>query len=325
MSIFSGFNRLNNSIGNAFGNIRQVSQTINGFTANINRSASQFQTLVSTNPLGRAANEISDTVRNVRNTLGVVDNLINGGRGGIGNIGTSIRMIGNVAQNVGFNAAPQSRNISRAIISSNISTADASDWRVSLSVPQILMDTGGEVLSVLGSTGNRMIFPFTPTILLSHTANYSQVHPTHTNYVYHAYENSQVDNITVTGEFIQENEADALYWLACLHYLRTMTKMFYGSSSSSLGNPPLIARLNGYGTYVLNNIPVLITNFTTDLPQDVDYIPCTVEENGKVNYVPTQCVFTVTCAPNYARRSQSRFSLQDFAAGRHVDGPEGFV
>jgi hypothetical protein len=102
-----------------------------------------------------------------------------------------------------------------------------------------------------------------------------------------------------------------------------MTKMFYGSSSGSLGNPPPVARLNGYGKYVLNNIPVLLTNFTTDLPQDVDYIPCTV--GGEVNYVPTQCVFTVTCAPNYARRSQARFSLQDYAAGRHINGPEGFV
>jgi len=325
MSIFSGFNRLNNSIGNAFGNIRQVSQTINGFTSNINRSVGQFQSLVNNNPISRAVSEISDTVRNVRNTLGVVDNLINGGRGNLSNVGTSIRMIGNAVQNVGFNASPQSRNITRATISPDISTVDASDWRVSLSVPQVIMNTNGKLLSVLGSTGNRMIFPFTPTILLSHTANYSQVHPTHTNYVYHAYENSQVDNITVTGEFIQENESDALYWLACLHYLRTMTKMFYGSSSGSLGNPPPVARLNGYGKYVLNNIPVLITNFTTDLPQDVDYIPCKVEENGEVNYVPTQCVFTVTCAPNYARRSQARFSLQDFAAGRHINGPEGFV
>jgi hypothetical protein len=322
MSIFSGFNKLNNSISNAFGNIRQVSQTINGFTSNINRAVGQFQSLANS-PVVRGINQINDTVRNVRNTLGVVDNLINGGRGGIGNVGTAIRMIGNVAQDVGYNAAPPSRNITRAIISPDISSADASDWRVSLSVPDVIMDTGGELLSVLGSTGNRMIFPFNPTILLSHTANYSQVHPTHTNYVYHAYENSQVDNITVTGEFIQENETDAMYWLACLHYLRTMTKMFYGSSSGSLGNPPPVARLNGYGKYVLNNIPVLLTNFTTDLPQDVDYISCTV--GGEVNYVPTQCVFTVTCAPNYARRSQARFSLQDYAAGRHINGPEGFV
>ena len=51
-----------------------------------------------------------------------------------------------------------------------------------------------------------MIFPFNPTVLLSHSANYSQVQPTHTNYAYNAYENSQVDAITLTGDFYQENE-----------------------------------------------------------------------------------------------------------------------
>jgi hypothetical protein len=324
MSIFNAFNKLNNSISNSFGNIRQTAQTINSFTANIGRVQSQFQSFTGgNNGITRGFGEISDTVNNVRNTLGLVDNLISGGSSSTGNIGTAVRMIGNVAQDVGFNAAPRSRNISRATISKDISSADASDWRVSLSVPGIIMEAAGATMEPLADTGNRMIFPFTPTILLSHSANYSTIQPTHTNYAYHAYENSQVDNITLTGEFIQENAADARYWLAALHYLRTMTKMFYGESDAPLGNPPPIARLNGYGKYVLNNIPVVITNFTTDLPQDVDYIEC--EFAGETNYVPTQCVFTVTVAPNYARRSQARFSLQDYAAGRHTQGNEGFV
>jgi len=172
------------------------------------------------------------------------------------------------------------------------------------------------------NTGNRMIFPFNPTVLLSHSANYSQIQPTHTNYPYNAYESSQVDAITITGEFYQENENDARYWIACLHFLRSATKMFYGGSDP-LGNPPVVCRLNGYGKHVLNNIPVVITNFTTDLPVDVDYIQCTV--NGLPNYVPTQSSITVTLQPQYARRSQAGFSLNQFAGGGHVNGDEGFV
>ena len=324
MSIFNSFNKLNNSISNSFGNIRQTAQTINGFTANLGRVQSQFQSFTSgNNGISRGLGEISDTVRNVRNTIGLVDNLIGGGSSSLGNVGTAVRMVGNAAQDVGFNAAPPSRNISRATISKDISSTSAGDWRVSLSVPEIIMNAGKDTMAPLASTGNKMIFPFTPTILLSHSANYSTVQPTHTNYPYHAYENSQVDNITLTGEFIQENAVDAQYWLAALHYLRVMTKMFYGESDAPLGNPPPVARLNGYGKYVLNNIPVVITNFTTDLPQDVDYIECNFA--GEPNWVPTQCVFTVTVAPNYARRSQARFSLQDFAAGKHTQGNEGFV
>ena len=324
MSVFNAFNRLNNSISNSFGRVRQTAQTINSFTANLGRAQSQFQSFIGgNNAISRGLGEISDTARNVSNAIGSVSNLLTGGSASIGNIGSAIRMSGNLAQNVGFNAAPPSRDISRATISKDISSAEASDWRVSLSVPEIIMSAAGATMLPLKATGNRMIFPFTPTILLSHTANYGTVHPIQTNFAYHAYENSQVDNITLTGEFVQENQDDAQYWLASLHYLRTMTKMFYGESDAPLGNPPPVARLNGYGKFVLNNIPVVITNFTTDLPQDVDYIECNFA--GEPNYVPTQCTFTVTVAPNYARRSQSRFSLQDYAAGKHTKGNEGFV
>jgi hypothetical protein len=75
--------------------------------------------------------------------------------------------------------------------------------------------------------------------------------------------------------------------------------------------------------WVLNNIPAVITNFTTDLPVDVDYIQATV--NGKVNYVPTQSSITVTLQPQYARRSQAGFSLNQYAAGNHIGGKEGFI
>jgi hypothetical protein len=322
MSIFSAFNRLNSRINNAFSSVRQTTQTINGFTANINRLSSQFNSFRrGNNGITRAIGEVSDTILNVRNTIGVVDNLISGGRGNLRNVGSAVRMAGNAVQGVGFNAAPQSRAISKAVISNNISSGSAQDWRVSISVPEPLMQ--GNILLPLASTGNRMIFPFNPTIILGHSANYQSIQPTHTNYPFYAYENSQVDNITITGEFYQENEFDAQYWLASLHFLRAATKMFYGSSDENLGNPPVVCRLNGYGRHVLNNIPVVITNFTTDLPADVDYIECTI--NGERNFVPTQCIFTVTCSPTYARRSTSRFSLQDYVTGAHVGGPEGFV
>jgi len=50
---------------------------------------------------------------------------------------------------------------------------------------------------------------------------------------------------------------------------------------------------------------------------------CTV--NGHPNYVPTQSSITVTLQPQYARRSQAGFSLNDYAGGRHIGGAEGFV
>jgi hypothetical protein len=235
-------------------------------------------------------------------------------------VGKQNRMAQNADQNVGPNAAPQQQQLVSARVGQNARENETHDWRVTLSVPTQL--GGSNIFSPFEAAGNKLIFPFNPTILLGSSASYSSIHPVHTNHPFYAYENSQIDNITITGEFIQENERDAKYWVAVLHYFRTMTKMFYGESDP-VGNPPLVARLNGYGKHVLNNIPVVITNFTTDLPQDVDYIECIV--NDEINYVPTQSTFTVTVQPQYARRSQSRFSLNNYINGTHINSPEGFV
>jgi len=229
------------------------------------------------------------------------------------------RMAQNLDQNVGPNAAPQRREFTTVKIGEAARASETHDWRVSLSVPDVLLTSN--VLAPLNEL-KKLIFPYTPTILLGSSANYSAIQPTHTNHPFFAYENSQIDNMTITGEFIQENERDAKYWVAALHYFRTMTKMFYGESDP-VGSPPLVARLNGYGPHVLNNIPVAITNFTTDMPQDVDYIECDV--NGEINYVPTRGIFTVSLQPMYARRSHARFSLNDYIEGRHIGAPEGWV
>ena len=274
-----------------------------------------------------ASNFVSSIVSDAKSAVkGAITKTIDQKLGSLGPLG---KLAANfINQTGGFGASINNRTISRAIISSNNTISDASDWRVSISIPEILLRQG-EVLGPLTSesstntsTTGKMIFPFNPTVLLSHTANYSQVQPTHTNYAYNAYESSQVDAITIAGEFYQENEDDAKYWIACLHFLRTATKMFYGNSEP-LGNPPVVCRLNGYGKHVMNNIPVVITNFTTDLPVDVDYIQCTINE--QVNYVPTQSTITVTLQPQYARRSQSGFNLNEYASGGHINGPEGFV
>ena len=283
-----------------------------------------------------ASNFISSRVNDAKNAFS--NNISAAVTQRIGGIGPLSQMAANFTnQTGGFGGGRTSsggttsnRSISRAIISPNNTQSDASDWRVKISVPEIILKEG-DILSPLRlnsknpafQSGGAMIFPFNPTVLLSHSANYSAIQPTHTNFPYQAYENSQVDAITLTGEFFQENANDAKYWLACLHFLRSATKMFYGNSDP-LGNPPVVCRLNGYGKHVLNNIPVVITNFTTDLPVDVDYISCTMAD-GRVNYVPTQSNITVTLQPQYARRSVSGFSLNEFAAGTHVGGPEGFV
>lgn len=326
MSIFSGFNKLNNRINEVYSSARGGLQKIDEITAGVGRAATQAGDILSGNNqiFNRLPGDVNNTIGGVKDAVNRVNGLINTGRGVAGDVAGAVRMTQAAAQGVGPGAVGPQKTVTQATVKSKPTASFTQDWRVSISVPPSIM--GGPVLAPLagdGTVGPRMIFPFTPTVLIGHSANYSNIHPTHTNYAYHAYENSVVNDYSITGEFVNENENDARYWIACLHFLRTVTKMFYGGSSDHVGNPPPVCRLNGYGMHVLNNIPVLIHNFTTDLPSDVDYISCTVD--GKMNFVPTQVMVTVTCTPNYARRTQARFSLQDFAAGKHAGGIEGFI
>lgn len=76
-----------------------------------------------------------------------------------------------------------------------------------------------------------------------------------------------------------EDATQGLYWIAAVHYLRSLTKMFTGPDVLA-GNPPPIILLNGYGNYVFQNIPVVVTNFSCTLPSDCDYISVTPPSGG---------------------------------------------
>jgi hypothetical protein len=158
------------------------------------------------------------------------------------------------------------------------------DWRVRLSLPlwpsfrytnavlQPLLDAGG------------MIFPYTPSITIHSNASYTAMQPVHSNYKFNAYQHSDPGTITITAPMNVEDQEQALYWIAALHYFRSVTKMFSGNDPKA-GNPPPIVKLNAYGSYVFNNVPVAVTSFQTTLDAQCDYIPVATHTSmvGKVN------------------------------------------
>jgi len=151
--------------------------------------------------------------------------------------------------------------------------ADTStDWRVRLSIPTLF--SSSPVLQPLVQAGG-LVFPYTPQIQISSTANYEEQSLTHTNYQFISYQSSRIDQIQIIAPFNVEDGAQALYWLAAVHLLRSATKMFTGEGDAQ-GNPPPILKLNGYGDYVFKNIPVVIKSFSVDLPQDSNYINTSV-------------------------------------------------
>ena len=150
-------------------------------------------------------------------------------------------------------------------------TDNPNDWRVRLSIAKWTSFQGSPVLKPLKDAG-ALIFPYTPKINITSSASYSaNSNVVHTNYTFQAFKSSNPGQITITAPMYVSDPTEGLYWIAMVHYLRSLTKMFAGTDPKA-GNPPPVIMLNGYGNYVFKNVPVVVTKMSVDLANDCDYI-----------------------------------------------------
>ena len=183
------------------------------------------------------------------------------------------------------------------------------DQRVRLIVPErYLRDKNGGPKA--GSSANGVlylnkgiIFPYTPTIEVSHSASYSEANALHSNYTQYFYKNSKVSEIIVKGKFSCQNEFEASVLLAVLHLGRALTKMNFGGGQF-VGSPPPICMLMGYGQYMFDKVPVAVQSFSMSVPDDVDYI--TVNQDESTGYgstsVPVLTDITFELLPMYSKK-----------------------
>jgi hypothetical protein len=152
----------------------------------------------------------------------------------------------------------------------------AKDWRVRLSLAPSAKylykaDNPG-ILQPLQAT-NGVIFPYTPTVSAVYAANYDASELVHSNYKIYNYKNSNVDTVTITGDFTAQDTTEANYLLAVIQFFKSVTKMFYGQDQNPRnGVPPPLCYLSGLGAFQFDNHPLAVTNFTYSLPNEVDYI-----------------------------------------------------
>jgi len=245
---------------------------------------------------------------------------------GEGIVGAIKQNVSEFLQDTGFGKAARMVNIfaganpqTKTMTDSTWGTKSEADWRVKLSVPSTMASS--PLLNPLKET-NGLVFPYTPQIMMQHDASYNQISPVHSNYPYFAYQNSDPKAMVVTGHFLIENAVEAEYWIAAVHYLRSVTKMAYGETSNK-GAPPPLVKLTGYGNFVLPNVPVIITNFTVNLEPDVDYMKVDIGQQG--SWVPLSSMISVTCQPIYSRRKVAQFSLDAFVRGDSLYNGDGFI
>jgi hypothetical protein len=160
--------------------------------------------------------------------------------------------------------------------------ASQQDWRVRLKLAPgsnyLYNAPNPGILGPLASKGGTdgVIFPYTPGINITYSADYQSENLTHTNYTINQYKASHVDAITITAEFTAQDVFEANYLLAVIHFFKSATKMFYGQDSNPKnGTPPPLCYLFGYGGWQFDNHPLAIQQFSYNLPPDVDYIRTT--------------------------------------------------
>ena len=201
-----------------------------------------------------------------KNAFSAANNLsaaFSGGLNSAGGIASAIRSIN-------LPAAGEAIGDIMGAISAFTEDTHANDWRVRLSLANWTSFKSSPVLAPLKDSGG-LIFPYTPKISMRSGATYSKIDTVHTNYSFQAFKNSDPGSISITAPMYVSDPAEGLYWIAMVHYLRSLTKMFSGNDPKA-GNPPPIIFLNGYGNYVFKNVPVVVTSMEVSLDDKCDYI-----------------------------------------------------
>jgi hypothetical protein len=185
----------------------------------------------------------------------------------------------------GIEAATQSiakqNAVEQATLQSRYNQPGTTDWRVRLQLAPgsdyLYNSNEPGILAPLAATKG-VIFPYVPQIITGYKSNYEQYSLIHSNFRGVYYKNSQVDDVQIRGIFTAQDTREAEYMLAVIHFFRSITKMFYGQDAER-GTPPPLVYLTGFGDYQFAQHPCVVSQFTYQLPDNVDYIRATNPNN----------------------------------------------
>lgn len=174
---------------------------------------------------------------------------------------------------------------------------------------------------------NGVVFPYTPTIQMSHSASYGQYDVVQSVYQQQYYVNTPNPTINVTAQFTSDTEEDAKYTAAALHFFKACTKSDFGDAAGDLaGTPPPVLLFNAYGIIHGKNVPVVLQSFSYTLTEDVDYVE--VDFAGERVSLPTMMLFSldfrVQMPPSKVREE---FDIRRYANGFLMSGGNkgGFI
>jgi hypothetical protein len=170
-------------------------------------------------------------------------------------------------------------------------------------------------------------FPFTPTIMMSHSSNYGTYDVTGSIYQQNYYMNTPNPTMSITAMFPSNTEKEAYYTAAALHFFKSCTKSDFGvQAGDRAGTPPPILKFNCYGHVHASNVPVVIRSFNYTLPEDTDYVEIDIE--GEMVAIPTLVLAAIELTPQLPpKQVKDNFNIKTFASGGALKGGNsgGFI
>lgn len=178
--------------------------------------------------------------------------------------------------------------------------------------PRLQVGTGfnlGGILQPLARTRG-ILFPYTPTIQVSHAVNYGTYDTTHSVYQTHYWVNTRNPSIQITAQFTAQTTHDAEYSAAALHFFKSATKGEFGESTSTPGLPPPVLKFSAYQELHAKDVPVIIGSFNYTLPEDIDYVET---QHGTI---PSMFIVSLDLLVQYApAKVRSGFSAKGYRTG----------
>lgn len=288
------------------------------------------------NQVGKGLSSIRNPI--LRSGLGsIVNNFLPGFGGGVPDFSDNgyrelvNKRLSDIAQQTSNTIASQN-TISNAGTSEKLSKGY--DWRARLrpkagGVEQFYGAVeGGEALMRPLKESGGLVWQYTPNIFLSGTAEYNQTLLQGMNYPINTFVSSRPPDIPVAADFTANDIYEARYLLAVMTFLKVCTKSYYGDSavaSGDYGTPPPVLLFEYLGDHGFNKVPVVVTNYSIQLSDDVDYIPVLVETQGTtVTHVPTKTNIVITLTPNYTpHKLRRRFDVNAVRSGKAYR--DGFI
>lgn len=162
-----------------------------------------------------------------------------------------------------------------------------------------------------------------PRISESRQASYSEQNITHHPGAILKYDKTNSRVWQIGAKLVSRTPEEASQNQLYLNIIRSWVMPYYGTGTAAdapalLGAPPPILKMSGYGVKNISPIPVVLESYSTNWPNDVDYIP-TLEGDP----FPVIMEIDLALKESYSPAEYSKFNLFAYKSGNLANAFSG--